>query len=138
MHGTPRLGFTRSLFRYLMWTSLPVLSAATILQPTPVPALSTPTEAMKTTISQALAILQDGDLQKPEHTDERVNRLRRVADLRFDYGEMARRALANQWGNLDEQERQEFVGLFTEFLTATYVERMNTYSGEEVRFLSER
>jgi phospholipid transport system substrate-binding protein len=30
------------------------------------------------------------------------------------------------------------VGLFTEFLTATYVEKIHSYSGEEVTFLNER
>ena len=51
---------------------------------------------------------------------------------------MAKRALGAQWGKLGERERQEFVDLFTEFLTATYVEKIHTYSGEEVRFLDER
>jgi phospholipid transport system substrate-binding protein len=95
-------------------------------------------EAMRTTVSQALGVLQDPDLKKPERTDERVTQLKKIANVRFDYGEMAKRSLGSQWNKLEEKERQEFVGVFTEFLTATYVERIHAYSGEEVKFLNER
>jgi phospholipid transport system substrate-binding protein len=93
---------------------------------------------MRTTVSQALGVLQDPELKKPEHMDERVARLKKIADSRFDYGEMAKRSLGGQWDKLKERERQEFVDLFTEFLTATYVEKMHSYSGEGVTFLTER
>ena len=93
---------------------------------------------MRTTISQALGVLQDQELKKPERTDERVTRLKKIADARFDYGEMAKRSLGGQWDKLAERERQEFVALFTEFLTATYVDKIHSYSGEEVTFLNER
>jgi len=93
---------------------------------------------MRTTVSQALRVLQDPELKKPERANERVTQLRKIADSRFDYGEMAKRSLGGQWDKLAEREREEFVGLFTEFLTATYVEKIHSYSGEEVTFLSER
>jgi len=93
---------------------------------------------MRTTVSQALGVLQDEDLKKPERTDERVARLKKIADSCFDYGEMAKRSLGGQWNTLGERERQEFVGLFTEFLTANYVEKIHSYSDEEVKFLNER
>jgi phospholipid transport system substrate-binding protein len=98
----------------------------------------TPTEAMKTTVRQALAVLQDQELRKPGRTDERVARLKQIADSCFDYREMAKRSLGSQWNKLGEDDQQEFVDLFTEFLTATYVEKIHAYSGEEVKFLNER
>ena len=51
---------------------------------------------------------------------------------------MAKRSLGGQWDKLEERERQEFVDLFTEFLTATYVEKIHSYSDEKVTFLTER
>ena len=56
---------------------------------------------MRTTISQALEVLQDQELKKPERTDERVTRLKKIADSRFDYGEMAKRSLGGQWDKLE-------------------------------------
>jgi len=70
--------------------------------------------------------------------DERVARLKKIADSCFDYGEMAKRSLGGQWNKLGEKDRQEFVDLFTELLTATYVEKIHSYSDEEVKFLNER
>ena len=97
-----------------------------------------PTEAVRTTVGQALRVLQVEELKKPERTDERVSRLRKIADSRFDYGEMAKRSLGGQWDKLGARDRQEFVDLFTELLTTTYAERIHAYSDEEVTFLSER
>jgi ABC-type transporter MlaC component len=47
---------------------------------------------------------------------------------------MAKRSLGSQWEKLVEREGQEFVDLFTEFLTANFVEKIHSYSGEEVKF----
>jgi ABC-type transporter MlaC component len=124
--------------RWLMCAASILLGTTSIPESKPSPVTGTPMEAMRTTVSQALGVLQDPDLKKPERTDERVTQLKKIADVRFDYGEMAKRSLSSQWNKLEEKERQEFVGLFTEFLTATYVEQMHAYSGEEVTFLNER
>lgn len=135
LRGLKTLG---PLSLWLMCTTSILLGTSCIPESQPLPAQGSPTEAMRTTISQALGVLQDQELKKPERTDERVTRLRQIADLRFDYGEMAKRSLGGQWDKLEVRERHEFVGLFTEFLTATYVEKMHAYSGEEVTFLNER
>jgi phospholipid transport system substrate-binding protein len=123
---------------WLMCATSILLGTSCIHESKPSPAQGAPTEAMRATISQALGVLQDQELKKPERTEERVTRLKKIADLRFDYGEMAKRSLGGQWDKLVERERQEFVDLFTEFLTATYVEKMHSYSGEEVTFLNEQ
>ena len=131
----------RSLGSFTLWltcASLMLLGTSCAPAPKPSPLQGMPTEAMRTTISQALRVLQDPELKKPERANERVIQLRKIADARFDYGEMAKRSLGGQWDKLAERERQEFVALFTEFLTATYVEKIHSYSGEEVTFLNER
>lgn len=122
---------------WLMCATPILLGTMSIPESTPSPANRSPTEAMRTTVSQALGVLQDQELKKPERVDERVTRLKKIADSCFDYGEMAKRSLGGQWNKLGERERQEFVDLFTEFFTATYVEKIHSYSDEEVKFLSE-
>ena len=128
----------RSLSLWLIGVTTILLGATNFHESKSMPTPSTPTEAMRTTVSQALEVLQDPALKKPEGTAERVVRLKRIAEARFDYGEMAKRSLGGQWNKLAEREQQEFVDLFTEFLTATYVEKIHTYSGENVTFLNER
>jgi phospholipid transport system substrate-binding protein len=123
---------------WLMFTTPILLGSTSIPESKLSPSKGTPTEAMRTTVSQALGVLQDQELKKPERMDELVTRLKKIADARFDYGEMAKRSLGGQWDKLRERERQEFVDLFTEFLTATYVDKLHAYSDEEVKFLNER
>ena len=123
---------------WLMCATPILLGTTNIPESTPSSAHRSPTEAMRTTVNQALGVLQDQELKKPERMDERVTRLKQIADACFDYGEMAKRSLGGQWNKLGERERHEFVDLFTEFFTATYVEKIHSYSGEEVKFLSER
>ena len=135
MRGLRTLG---QLSLWLMCATPILLGTTSIPESKTSPAKGSPTEAMRTTVTQALGVLQDQDLKKPERTDERVARLKQIADLRFDYGEMAKRSLGSQWNRLGEREQQEFVDLFTEFLTATYVEKIHSYSDEEVKFLNER
>lgn len=122
----------------LMCATSILVGTSCIPESQPLPATGFPTEAMRTTVSQALGVLQDHELKKPEHTDERVIQLKKIADARFDYREMAKRSLGGRWDKIEEKERQEFVDLFTDLLTATYVEKIHDYSGEEVTFLNER
>ena len=123
---------------WVMCATSILVGTSCIPESQPLPAKDSPTEAMRTTVSQALGVLQDQELKKPEYTDERVTHLKQIADARFDYREMAKRSLGGQWDKLAERERQEFVDLFTELLTATYLEQMHAYSGEDVTFLNER
>ncbi|HEY6262678.1 MAG TPA: ABC transporter substrate-binding protein [Nitrospiraceae bacterium] len=136
LRGITTCGSTRTLS--LIGAVLILLGATNIPESKQSPAKHTPTEAMRITVGQAIGILQDQELQKPARMNERVTRLKTIADSRFDYREMAKRSLGGQWDRLEEQDRQEFVDLFTELLTTTYVNNIHAYSGEEVTFLSER
>jgi phospholipid transport system substrate-binding protein len=51
---------------------------------------------------------------------------------------MAKRSLAAQWKELDENQRKEFVELFQSLLTRTYADKVESYSGEPVQYVNER
>ena len=51
---------------------------------------------MRNTANQALGVLRDQELKKPERTDERGTQLKMIAGSRFDYGEMAKQSLGGQ------------------------------------------
>jgi len=97
-----------------------------------------PTDSMKGTIDEVLRIVRDKELKQPAKTDERRALLEKVVADRFDYQEMSRRALGAPWNTLSDQEKQEFVVLFRTLLTNSYVEKVETYSGEGVQYLNER
>jgi phospholipid transport system substrate-binding protein len=96
------------------------------------------TEAMKSTIDEVLRILADKDLKHPEKSTQRRKMLEKVVGDRFDYAEMSRRSLGAAWTGLSAAERDEFVDLFQTLLVSTYAEKVETYSGEGVHYISER
>jgi phospholipid transport system substrate-binding protein len=97
-----------------------------------------PTDAVRNSINEVIRILQDESLKRPEKAQERRQLLEKVIGQRFSYEEMSKRALAAQWQNLNDKERQEFVALFQTFLSNSYADRITGYSGEQVQYLNER
>jgi len=96
------------------------------------------TEAVRSTINEVIRVLKDAELKKPGRAEERRRLLEKVIGDRFNYEEMARRALGTQWNKLSDQERQEFVDLFKGLLSGTYTDKIEGYSGEQVHYLNER
>jgi phospholipid transport system substrate-binding protein len=96
------------------------------------------TEAIKSTVNEALTIIRDKELKQPGRTEERRQRLEQVVGDRFDYQEMSRRALGAPWNTLSDNDKQEFVALFRTLLTNSYADKIEAYSGEGVQYINER
>jgi phospholipid transport system substrate-binding protein len=97
-----------------------------------------PTEVVRSTINEAIRILEDPSLKDPAKLIPRRHMLEDVIAARFDYAEMSKRALATHWKPLTAAERTEFVELFRSFLSDRYAEKIEGYAGEQVLYLSER
>ena len=96
------------------------------------------TEAVRQTINQVLAILEDPELQSPDRTAERRAKLENIIGKRFDYEEMGKRTLASHWKKLDSNQQKEFVALFQTFLSNSYAGNLEGYSGQKVEYIKER
>ncbi len=119
-------GVGAALWLGLAWSVAPALAGG--------PA----TEAIKGTINEVIRILNDQGMKKPGRAEERRKLLEKVVSARFSYEEMAKRTLAAQWQKLDGKQRAEFVELFQRLLTNSYADKVEGYSGEQVRYLNER
>jgi phospholipid transport system substrate-binding protein len=97
----------------LVWLSGPGLAMS-----------GTPTEFIRQTTDSILQVFVDPRLQGPTHREERLARLRQLANTVFDWEEISRRALATHWRERTPQERQEFPELFRDFVQAMYLERL--------------
>jgi phospholipid transport system substrate-binding protein len=69
--------------------------------------------------------------------EERRAEIRRTADNLFDVDDMARRALGQHWKGLVPRQREEFVGLFRDVLTQSFVTIVERYTGGHVVSLDE-
>jgi phospholipid transport system substrate-binding protein len=97
-----------------------------------------PTDRIRETVDQLLGILKDPRFKGESKKGERRAKLREVLYQRFDFTEMAKRALGSEWRRHTPEEQREFVRLFTDLLERAYLEKIESYSGEKVKYLKER
>ena len=93
-----------------------------------------PTEQVRSTVDQVIAILQDPSLKTESKQKDRREQLRRVIFARFDFAEMARRSLGPEWRRRTAAEQQEFVNIFTDLLQDNYIGTIESYSGDKVAY----
>src|SRR5512138_2349359 len=96
-----------------------------------------PTDKIKDTTDKIIAIVTNPALKDPSKEPERRKLIRKVVDERFDWDEMARRSLGTAWNARTPEEKKEFVTLYGELLERTYLERVESYSGEKVLYQGE-
>jgi len=117
-------------------TSVILIVLAFVLIPFPLSA-GAPTDQIRTTVDKALNVLRSPGLKSEAKKKERRDQLRQVIASRFDFAEMARRALGSQWRRLTPQEREEFVRLFTDLLERAYLDRIESYGDEKLTYSRE-
>jgi phospholipid transport system substrate-binding protein len=104
----------------------------------PVCMAGTPTDDIRETTDKIIAILTDPALEGPDKDEARAQEIRRAVDERFDWEEMSMRTLARHWKDRTPAERTEFIDLFGQLLERTYLDKVEGYSGEKVRYVDEK
>jgi phospholipid transport system substrate-binding protein len=102
------------------------------------PLTNSPTESVKSTITDLLFILGNEELKQPGRSEERRQQIEQVVRHRVNYGHMAQRALGTPWAGLDGTEREEFVRLFVQLLRDTCANKIDEYYDEQVFYLGEQ
>ena len=98
----------------------------------------TPTDQIRATVDEVVAILKDPQFKSEERHEERRQRLKQAINRRFDFTEMARRSLGREWRRLTPAERDQFTLLFTDLQERTYIDRLQSLDDEEIDFQGER
>lgn len=101
------------------------------------PALSmaaAPAERIRGTIDRVIGILKDPAMAGKEKREERRRILRDEIAPVFDFGEMAKRSLGPNWRGRTTEEQDRFVALFREILENSYLGKIESYQGEEIRY----
>ena len=92
------------------------------------------TEQIRGTIDRAIEILKDPALAQKEKKEERRDLLRKEIEPIFDFAEMAKRSLGQNWRDRTPEERKQFVALFQELLENSYLATIESYRGEVIRY----
>jgi len=107
-----------------------VLTAVCTIGLTEARAESSAKAATQEFINQALQILRDPQ----KSVFEKRRELKPLIESRFDSSEMARSTLGYHWRSLTPDQRTNFTQVFTAFIEAAYLDKVQDYSGQQVQF----
>ena len=121
-----RFWFTIAAVVLATWTAAASLSAGV------------PTEQIRSTVDRAILVLKDPRLKPAAKTKERRDQLKQILFTRFDFTEMAKRALGADWRRRTPKEQEEFVQLFTELLEHAYADIIESYTEDKIIYVGEK
>jgi phospholipid transport system substrate-binding protein len=98
----------------------------------------TPKETLKESVDQLIEILNDPAGADPAHRVTQRTQLWKIASPMFDFPEISRRAVGPKWAEFTEAEKERFITVFTEFLSNTYIDRLQgEYQNEQIVYVQE-
>ena len=101
-------------------------------------AVISPMEALKIPIETVLSLLKDPKYKDPAHRQQQRNKILEITHTLFDFTEMSKRALARNWKSFSPQEQLQFVDVFADHLSNTYMDKVQgEYKGETIVFLNQ-
>jgi phospholipid transport system substrate-binding protein len=92
---------------------------------------SDPALLIRGAVDEALVVLRDPQLKKPEKRAERLAKLRTIADRIFDWAAMAQSSLGATYRTITDAQRGEFVVLFKELIAKDYRDDLDRFMGDE-------
>jgi phospholipid transport system substrate-binding protein len=99
------------------------------------PALAGPAlDQTRAAVDKVLSILRDPAFADPGTKAAQREKLRAAADEFFDWTALARRAAALEWKSMNPAQRQEFTQLFSRILEKSYMDKIQSYTNEKVRY----
>ena len=97
-----------------------------------------PADQLKKSIDKILELLKDPGLRGDGMKLERRNRIFKVMEEQFDFGEMAKRSMGTFWHRMSEAEQKEFEVSFSSLLERSYITKIEKYTNEKVVFGDEK
>jgi phospholipid transport system substrate-binding protein len=105
---------------------------------TSLPAAVSPMEALKIPIENVLSLLKDPKYKDPDQRQPQRDKIFAITRKLFDYTEMSKRTLARNWKSFSPQEQLQFVDVFADHLSNSYMDKIQgEYKGETVVFLGQ-
>jgi phospholipid transport system substrate-binding protein len=96
-----------------------------------------PLDTVKSNVNGLLDVLRDPKLQGEAGKKVKAAKIETAADKLFDYVELSKRTLGLNWNKFSMDQRKEFVDLYRTILKDAYVDKITSYTNEQVNFTKE-
>lgn len=96
-----------------------------------------PLETVKGHVDKVLDVLRDPSLKAESAKKAKKDRIRAISEKMFDFTELSKRTLAQNWSKFNPEQQKEFIELYTSLLEDTYANKIMAYTDEKIAFSKE-
>jgi phospholipid transport system substrate-binding protein len=96
-----------------------------------------PLDTVKGHIDKVLDVLRDSSLKGESGKSAKKTKIRSITEKMFDYTELSRRTLGQNWKKFNNEQQKEFTDLYKSILEDAYADKIMTYTDEKVVFNKE-
>ena len=98
---------------------------------------STPLATVQVHVNSVLEVLRDPSLKGESKKKLRQDRIRNISEKMFDFTELSRRTLAQNWKEFSDSQKKDFIELYKTVLESAYIDKIMAYTDEKVVFQKE-
>ena len=88
-------------------------------------------------VDRVLDVLRDPSLKAESAKKAKKEKIRAIADEMFDFTELSKRTLAQNWSKFDSGQQKEFIKLYKSLLSDSYADKILAYTNEKIVFSKE-
>jgi len=96
-----------------------------------------PLETVKGHLDKVREVLRDPSLKAESAKKAKKDRIRAISEKMFDFTELSKRTLAQNWSKFNPEQQKEFVELYTSLLENAYANKIMAYTDEKIVFSKE-
>jgi phospholipid transport system substrate-binding protein len=96
-----------------------------------------PLDSVKANVDKVLDVLRDPALKGESGKKTKKTKIRSISEKMFDFNELSRRTLGQNWNKFNTDQQKEFIELYKSILEDAYVDKIVTYTDEKVLFNKE-
>lgn len=96
-----------------------------------------PLETVKGHVDKVLDVLRDPSLKAESAKKAKKDRIRAISEKMFDFTELSKRTLAQNWSKFNPEQQKEFIELYTSLLEDAYANKIMAYTDEKIAFSKE-
>ncbi len=100
-------------------------------------AATSPTDTIRQTVEDVLNIIKNPEMRDPAKKQPLLKEVEDQIRTIFDFAEFSARTVGPKWRTFTPDQKQKFEDAFADLLRATYIEKLENYSGEQVNFTGE-
>jgi phospholipid transport system substrate-binding protein len=91
-----------------------------------------PLDMVKEHIDKVLEVLRDPALKGESGRKVKKERIQAISEEKFDFTELSKRSLAQNWDKFNPDQQKEFIRLYKSLLEETYSEKVTSYTDEKI------